>query len=211
MTFKHLLFSFSLLATFSLTDAQAAKKNDCDLFEENLEMNKATMTPAAIQEELEIIRQCRAKPGGESAYYKEKLKNQQKNEEKEIKEKINYSRGMVKNKKVVTTPQDLCVFLGYSKAVDAGIGADEIGPTEAYLKSYTLKEKVFGSDIEAKLNDDKGIDYAIQIYTSLTCVKSKNDDIQGAKDLKKVVEYVIDANNPPIKLDDYRKKLKLMV
>jgi polyhydroxyalkanoate synthesis regulator phasin len=212
MTFKTLLFTFTLVAGFT---AQAAVKNLCD---DMIASGKSSD---------EQIRKCLAKMG-ESTTYKE---NQQKKKwqadadsaksaEDAAKKanveskkfslsdlddagfgkpffamRVDYSNVRKPKEKRITEGDALCKYLGYDKALKSIVSA-EIMPGEANQNGLVVDTNFLGSiSKEPDLYVDKDEKYTVRKYVEITCARVKSKDVAGTADeLSKVAEDLIVLN-----------------
>jgi len=222
MTFKTLVFSFTLVAGFT---ADAAVKNLCD---DMIASGKSTD---------EQIKKCIAKLG-ESDTYKE---NQQKKKwqadvdaakENESAAKkanieskkfnlaeldeagfgkaffalrVDYSNPRKPKDKRITSGDALCSYLGYDKALKSIVSA-EIMPAVANKNGLIIDTNFLGViDKEPELYVDSDEKYTVRKYVEITCAKVKSKDVAGtSEELAKVAEDLIVLNetfNAPKTLD----------
>lgn len=212
MTFKTLLFSFTLVAGFS---ANAAVKNLCD---DMVASGKSTE---------EQIKKCIAKLG-ESDTYKE---NQQKKkwqadadaaksaeaaakkaniESKKFSSydldeagfgksffalRVDYSNPRKPKEKRITTGDALCSYLGFDKALKSIVSA-EIMPGQANKNGLIVDTNFLGVvDKEPELYVDSDEKYTVRKYVEITCAKVKSKEVAGtSEELAKVAEDLIVLN-----------------
>ncbi|MBC7713259.1 MAG: hypothetical protein H7177_07965 [Rhizobacter sp.] len=212
MTFKTLIFSFTLVSAFS---AQAAVKNLCD---DMIASGKSTD---------EQVKKCLAKMG-ESDTYKE---NQQKKKwqadadsaksaeaaakkanieskkftSAELDEagfgksffamRVDYSNVRKPKEKRITEGDALCKYLGYDKALKSIVSA-EIMPSKANKNGLIVDTSFLGVvSKEPELYVDKDEKYTVRKYVELTCAKVKSAEVAGTADeLSKVAEDLIVLN-----------------
>lgn len=215
MTFKSILFSFSLLAVYPLTGAMAASKNLCD---EMVASGKSTD---------EQIAKCIAK-FGESDFYKENAQKKKWQEEAnaaksseeaarkaniqakkftaaELDEagfgkpffaiRVDYSNIRKPKEKRITEGDALCKYLGYEKALKSIVSA-EIMPGEANKNGFIVDTSILGTvSKEPEMYVDKDEKYTVRKYVEITCAKVNSPEVKGTADeLAKVAEDLIVLN-----------------
>lgn len=215
MTFKAILFSFSLLAVYPQAGVMAASKNLCD---EMVASGKSTEAQIA---------KCIAK-FGESDFYKEN--NQKKKWQEEVNAaksaeeaakkaniqakkftaaeldeagfgkpffaiRVDYSNVYKPKEKRITEGDSLCRYLGYEKALKSIVSA-EIMPGDANKNGFIVDTNLFGSvKSEPEMYVDKDEKYTVRKYVEITCAKVNSAEVKGTADeLNKVAEDLIVLN-----------------
>ncbi|MBC7429246.1 MAG: hypothetical protein H7336_11575 [Bacteriovorax sp.] len=212
MTFKTLLFSFTLIAAI---EAQAAVKNLCD---DMIASGKSTDNQ---------IKKCLAKMG-ESDTYKENLQKKKwqadadsaKSAETAAKKanivskkfssselddagfgksffamRVDYSNMRKPKEKRITEGDALCKYLGFDKALKSIVSA-EIMPGDANKNGLIVDTSFLGVvSKEPELYVDKDEKYTVRKYVEVTCAKVKSKEVAGTEDeLSKVAEDLIVLN-----------------
>ena len=212
MTFKTLLFTFSLFTAFS---AQSAVKNLCD---DMIASGKSTN---------EQIKKCLTKMG-ESDTYKENLQKKKWQADAELAKsadvaakkanieskkfsssdlddagfgksffamRVDYSNVRKPKEKRITEGDALCKYLGFDKALKSIVSA-EIMPGEANKNGLIVDTSFLGVvSKEPELYVDKDEKYTVRKYVEITCAKVKSKEIAGTGDeLSKVAEDLIVLN-----------------
>ena len=212
MTFKTLLFSFTLVAGI---EANAAVKNLCD---DMVASGKSTD---------EQIKKCIAKLG-ESDTYKENQQKKKwqtdadaaKSSEEAAKRanieskkftsndldeagfgkaffalRVDYSNQRKPKEKRITSGDALCAYLGYDKALKSIVSA-EIMPGKANKNGLIVDTNIFGIvDKEPELYVDSDEKYTVRKYVEITCAKVKSKEVAGtSEELAKVAEDLIVLN-----------------
>lgn len=210
MRFKlNLCLTLSLLLSVSV--AQAAKRNLCDdLVESNTAQTEVDRCVAKFGESdtyKEYKRKEEIKSGAKHLQDEAKLIQNGKVSMKKFSEAdldeisfgksffavaVDYSKLGNPKEKRLTESDDLCAYLGYSKAIESTL-SPEINPRKANKNGLTLDKSFFGNiKEEPKIYEDNSGTKHIRKYVSITCARLE----QGAsseitKDLKKIVENVI--------------------
>ena len=212
MTFKTLLFTFTLLSGI---EATAAVKNLCD---DMVASGKSTE---------DQIQKCIAKLG-ESDTYKENIKAKKWKEAEDTAKsaanaaskanietkkftssdldeagfdkpffaiRVDYGNPRKPKEKRITSGDALCSYLGYDKALKSIVSA-EIMPGKAHKNGLIVDTNFLGViGKEPELYEDSDEKYTVRKYVEITCAKVKSKEITGTnEELSKVAEDLIVLN-----------------